>query len=150
MMMFERAATSPAGFPSAPAAGQATSTGANCILLPRCKLKVEKCKDGLKLHCECEDEVACGALQNLCNMLAGGLCSVCCTWNGMTMCQCNLCCGNCKCEPTKNGCTISCSSGDKKCCDMLQAYCDCLNTCLASGCCAYVCFGNTPVCCCTC
>jgi hypothetical protein len=33
---------------------------------------------------------------------------------------------------------------------MLQACCACLNACMDAGCCCYVCFGNTPVCCGTC
>jgi hypothetical protein len=29
----------------------------------------------------------------------------------------------------------------------LQACADCCNKCCENGCCCYVCFGNTPVCC---
>ena len=35
-------------------------------------------------------------------------------------------CGMCKCECTKDGVCITCMSGDKACCDMIQACCDCL------------------------
>ena len=59
-------------------------------------------------------------------------------------------CGNCKCEYTKDGCCISCTSGDKACCAMIQECCDCLQQCCESGCCCYICFNNTPVCCGTC
>jgi hypothetical protein len=83
-------------------------------------------------------------------MLAGQPCSCCCTWNGVTLCQCNLCCGKCECEMTKNGCKITCTSGDKSCSDMLQTFAKSLTTCMQAGCTCYVCFGNTPVCCCTC
>lgn len=133
-----------------PMAGAMPAAAGNWCMLPRCEIKVEKCNGGIKIVCNCDDEVACGALQNLCKMLAGGQCSCCCTWNGLTMCQCNFCCGNCQCEMTANGVCITCMSGDKKCCDMLQACCECLSSCMDAGCCCYVCFGNTPVCCGTC
>jgi hypothetical protein len=149
-MMLERGATMPgmggAAFGATATPGAQPTTGNYCVL-PRCTIKLEKCAGGCKITCSCEDEVACGALQNLCKMLAGGMCSLCCTWNGMTMCQCNLCCGSCKCEMTKDGCCITCTSGDKQCCEMLQSCCACLKTCLDAGCCCYVCFNNTPVCC---
>ena len=45
---------------------------------------------------------------------------------------------------------ISCHSGDKECCAMIQACCNCLKQCCESGCCCYICFNNTPVCCGTC
>ena len=150
-MLLERAGAlfpSPAG-PSAgpqsfPAAAPATT---NWCVLPRCKIKIEKCAGGLKIDCCCDDEVACGALQNLCKMLAGGMCSLCCTLNGIVVCQCNLTCGFCKCEYTADGVCITCTSGDKRCCEMLQACCDCLCACLEAGCCCYVSFNNSPVCC---
>lgn len=134
------------GMSSAPAPTPMT----NWCVTPRCTFKVEKCKDGMKLYCKCDDEVACGTLQNLCKMLCDQMCSCCCTMNGMTVCQCNLCCGICKCECTKDGVCISCLSGDKTCCEMIHACCDCLCKCLEAGCCCTVCFGNTPVCCGTC
>jgi hypothetical protein len=51
------------------------------------------------------------------------------------------------CEPTKDGCCISCTSGDQGCCDMLQAWCDCLACCCEQGCCCYISFGGTAICC---
>ena len=42
-------------------------------------------------------------MQNLCTMLAGGMCSCCCMMNGMMVCCCNLTMGMCKCEMTKDG-----------------------------------------------
>ncbi len=152
MMMLERGMATPGmtmGAAPQMTPGTLPASG-NWCMLPRCEIKVEKCKGGLKLVCCCEDDIACGALQNLCKMLAGGMCSCCCTWNGMTMCQCNFCCGNCTCEMTKDGVCITCTSGDEECCEMLQACCECLSTCLESGCCCYVCLGGTPVCCGTC
>ena len=137
-----------------PMAGQASHTHQSAapamghmMMLPRCTMKIEKCKGGLKLICSCEDEVACGTLQNLCQSLCDGLCSCCCTMNGIPCCQVNLCCGICKCESTKDGVCITCLSGDKACCDLIQACGDCLSQCLESGCCCYVSFGGTPVCC---
>jgi len=152
-MLYERTGTSAFASPG-PGIGAAafpqTTPGANWCVLPRCNVRVEKCKGGLKLWCSCDDEVAAGTLQNLCKMLADGLCSVCCTRSGITVCQCSLSCGICKCEFTKDGVCITCLSGDKTCCDLIQACCDCLSCCLESGCCCYVCFGGQPVCCGTC
>lgn len=131
--------------PSAPSA-----MPGNWCVLPRCEYKFEKCEGGFKIHCICEDEVACGTLQNLCRMLADGMCSCCVTQNGMVVCQCNITMGHCSCEFTKDGVCITCMSGDQKCCEMLQACCDCLACCCEAGGCCYLSFGNTPVCCGTC
>jgi hypothetical protein len=30
---------------------------------------------------------------------------------------------------------------------MIQACCNCLATCCESGCCCYICYNNTPICC---
>ncbi len=122
------------------------ATGSYCVV-PRCTMKVEKCQGGFKLKCSCDDEVSCGTLQNLCKMLADGLCSCCCTLNGICVYQCNLACGICTCEYTKDGVCITCKSGDKACCDICQACGDCLQKCLEAGCHCYVSFHNTPCCC---
>ena len=122
----------------------------NWCVTPRCTFKVEKCKDGMKLYCKCDDEIACGTLQNLCKMLCDGMCSCCCMCNGLECCKCSFANCHCKCEMTKDGCCITCTSGDKQCCEMLQACCDCCMKCCENGCCCYVCFNNTPVCCGTC
>lgn len=110
----------------------------------------EKCTGGFRLYCRCDDEVSCGTLQNLCRMLSDGMCSCCCTCNGIQVCQCNLTMGLCTVEYTKDGVCIQCVSGDEKCCAMLQACCDSLECCCQSGCVCYVSFNNTPVCCGTC
>ena len=120
----------PTGF-SAPAPA-APGTGNWCVV-PRCTIKVEKCQGGMKIKCACDDEVSCATLQNLCKMLADGMCSCCCTLNGICVCQCNLACGICTCECTKDGVCITCKSGDKACCEMIQACCDCLSKCLECG-----------------
>jgi hypothetical protein len=123
----------------------------NWCVLPRCEVKFEKCAGGFKIHCCCDDDVACGALQNLCKMLAGGTCSCCVCCNGVQICNCNLTLGFCKCELTSDGCCITCTSGDKQCCEMLQSCCDCLACCCKQeGCCCYISFGGTPICCGTC
>jgi hypothetical protein len=56
--------------------------------------------------------------------------------------------GMCKCEMTSDGCCILCTSGDKACCDMIQACCDCMSTMMKSGCTCYILMNNMPVCCC--
>jgi hypothetical protein len=110
-------------------------------------LKFEKTKDGCKIFCHCDDEVACGTLQNLCRMLSEGLCSCCVTCNGIPVCQCNFTTGITKCEYTKDGVCITYTSGDKSFAAMIQSCCECLSTCCESGGCCYICFNNTPVCC---
>ena len=129
------------------AAPASAGPAAGHMMVPRCTMKVEKCAGGMKLHCHCEDELSCATLQNLCKMLCDGMCSCCCTMNGVCVCQCNLACGHCTCEYTKDGVCITCKSGDKACCDMIQACCDCIHACLHGGCCCYVSYHNTPVCC---
>lgn len=117
------------------------------LMVPRCTLKYEKCQGGLKITCVCDDKMACSMVQNLCTMLQGGMCSVTCMLNGMTVCTCNLTMGLCKCEPTENGLCITCTSGDQKCCEMLQSCCDCLTCMLNCGCTCCVLLNNTPLCC---
>ena len=132
------------GLPAAsPAAG-------NWCVVPRCKVEFEKCTGGFKMHCRAEDELSCATLQNLCRMLADGLCSCCCTQNGIQCCNCSFANCNCKCEYTKDGCCITCTSGDKHACACLQACCEACSKCCENGCCCYVCFNGTPVCCGTC
>lgn len=142
---FSTAPFQPAAAP--PAAAPATG---NICVVPRCELKFEKCTGGFRIRCKCPDEVSCATLQNLCRALCDGMCSCVCTWNGIQVCNFNLCCGHCQCENTSDGCCITCTSGDKACCEMLQACCECLRCCCESGCCCYVCFGGTPCCCGTC
>ena len=94
----------------------ATGPAGNWCVVPRCKVEFEKCTGGFKIHCKCEDELSCGTLQNLCRMLCDGCCSCYCTNNGVQCCQCTFANCHCKCEYTADGCTISCTSGDKQCC----------------------------------
>jgi hypothetical protein len=119
----------------------------NMMMVPRCTFKMEKTKDGMRMTCTCEDPVAASMMQNLCTMLQGGMVSCCMTMNGMMVCCCNLTMGMCKCEMTKHGCTITCTSGDANCCAMIQACCDCMAGMLKAGCCCCVMMNNTPVCC---
>jgi hypothetical protein len=122
-------------------------TGMNMMMVPRCTLVIEKCTGGMKISCSCEDKTACSMMQNMCTMLAGGMCSCCMMMNGMMVCCCNLTMGMCKCEMTPKGCSITCTSGDAKCCEMIQACCACMNTLLKAGCTGCVMMNNTPVCC---
>jgi hypothetical protein len=136
------------GMPGTGMGAPATMPGAaNWMMVPRCTVKVEKCAGGMKLTCVCDDPMARSMVQNLCTMLAGGMCSCCLMLNGMTVCCCNLMMGLCKCEMTDTGCCITCLSGDGKCCDMIQSCCDCMATLMKSGCTCCVMMNNTPVCC---
>src|SRR5579884_3413038 len=93
----------------------------NYLMVPRCSMKFEKCQGGMKIICSCDDPMACSMMQNLCSMLQGGMCSCCCTLHGMVVCCCYLTMGMCKYEMTEDGCCITCTSGDSKCCEMIQA-----------------------------
>lgn len=129
--------------------GQSSAPAApSFVMLPRCTVTVENCKDGCKIHCKCDDEVACSMLQNLCRALEGGVCGFTCLHNGQCLCNCSLTCGHCSCELTKDGCCITCTSGDAKCCQLIQKCCECLKSCLECGCTCCVTLNNTPVCCC--
>src|SRR5437868_14521014 len=133
-----------------PMPGTAAPMAPSMMMVPRCTFKVEKVSGGMKMTCACTDPTACAMMQNLCSMLAGGMCSVCCMMNGMVVCCCNLTCGMCKCEPTKDGCVMTCTSGDKACGEMIQGCCDCVSACLKAGCTCCLMMSGTPVCCGTC
>lgn len=135
-----------------PASGMPATmpVGPNYMMVPRCTMRFEKCAGGMKIMCTCDDTVACGMMQNLCMMLQNGLCSCCCTMNGMVVCCCNLTMGMCHCEVTDDGCCVTCTSGDPKCCEMIQSCCECLCAMCAAGCACCLMMNNTPVCCGTC
>jgi hypothetical protein len=101
----------------------------------------------MKITCSCADKMACSMVQNLCTMLAGGMCSCCVVMNGIPVCTFNLMMGMCKCEMTETGVCITCTSGDQHCCDMIQACCHCVNCMMEAGCSCFVMMNNTPVCC---
>ena len=92
-------------------------------------------------------QIACATLQNLCKMLAGGMCSCVCQFNGMTVCCYNFAMGLCKYEHVDGGVCFTCTSGDPQCCQMIQACCDSICCCLEAGCTCCFMLNNTPVCC---
>ena len=120
---------------------------ANWMMVPRCTFKMEHCNGGCKITCSCEDKMARSMVQNLCTMLPGGMCTCCMIMNGMIVCCCNFTMGLCKCEMTKDGVCWTYTSGDPKCCEMIQACCDCLACQLKDGCTCCMLINNTPVCC---
>jgi hypothetical protein len=124
----------PSGMPSA-------------VMVPRCTFKVEKCQGGFKIHCDCDDPHACATVQNLCAMLVGGMCSYCVMFNGMTVNYTCLTMGMCKYETTDKGVCITCTSGDPKCCEMIQSCCDCLSCMLKDGCTCCVMINHMPIAC---
>lgn len=151
-MMERMGVAAPAGMPgmSTGVMGGASSmpAGMNMLMVPRCsKMSMEKCPGGMKITCTFDDKVACSMMQNLCTMLAGGMCSCCMVLNGMTVCGCNLTMGLCKCETTDDGCTITCTSGDKSCAAMIQACCECCSAMMKAGCTCCVLMNGMPVCC---
>jgi hypothetical protein len=139
------------GFPGVgtPTVGSPTGTqvGTNWMMVPRCTFKVEKHQSGVKFTCHCDDKMAISMVQNLCTMLAGGMCSCCVMYNGMTVCYYNFTCGSCKCETTDSGVCFTCTSGDPECCKMIQSCGDCVSCCLEAGCTCCFLMNNTPVCC---
>lgn len=147
-MMMERAGMGAPGMGMGPMGTPATMpTGTNMMMVPRCTMTMQKCIGGMTITCTCDDKASCGMLQNLCTMLAGGLCSCCVMLNGMMVCCCNLTMGMCKCEMTGDGVSITCTSGDPACCAMIQACCDCMTAMMKAGCTCCLCLGNMPVCC---
>ena len=122
----------------------------NMLMVPRCTYKLERCQGGMKITCSCDDPAARAMMQNLCKMLEGGMCSCCLMLNGMTVCTCNLVMGMCKVEMTAEGCRVTCTSGDPKCAEMIQACCDCTAAMLKAGCTCCLMMSGTPVCCGTC
>ena len=121
--------------------------GSNFLMVPRCTIKFEKTKEGVKVICVCDDPMARSMLQNLCTSLMGGMCSCVCILNGVAVCTINLTMGLTRCEVTDTGCTISCTTGDETCCKMIQSCCDCLTTVCNAGCTCCVLINNTPICC---
>ncbi|MBV8230381.1 MAG: hypothetical protein JO329_10400, partial [Planctomycetaceae bacterium] len=51
--------------------------GMGTMMMPRCTIKMEKCDGGMKITCTCDDKVSCTMMQNLCTMMAGGMCTCC-------------------------------------------------------------------------
>ena len=98
----------PSGMPT----GASMPTGTSWMMVPRCTITMEKCTGGMKMTCTCDDEMSAAMMQNLCTMMAGGMCSCCMMMNGMMVCCCNLTMGMCKCEMTDDGVCITCTSGD--------------------------------------
>jgi hypothetical protein len=145
-MMMERTGMGLSGVTGTGMGTTPTPVG-NMIMVPRCTMKFEKCSGGMKVTCTCSDTMACSMTQNLCTMLAGGMCSVVCTLNGMMVGCCNLTMGMCKCEMTEKGVCVTCTSGDAKCCEMIQACGDYLSLMCKAGCTCCVMMNGTPVCC---
>jgi hypothetical protein len=121
--------------------------GGNFVMVPRCTFTFEKCTGGVKINCVCEDKVAATMVQNLCNMLTGGMVGCYVTMNGVQVCTVNFTMGICKCEVTDTGVCITCTSGDATCCNMIQACSDCVACMVTAGCTCCVTINGTPVCC---
>ncbi|WP_337173133.1 hypothetical protein [Paludisphaera sp.] len=127
--------------------GAAMPTTPQWMMVPRCAIMMEKCDGGMRMVCKTDDPTSASMMQNLCAMMAGGMCSCCMMMNGMMMCCCNMAMAMCKCEATADGVTMTCTSGDPECARMIQACCDCMTTMMASGCVCCVCMNGMPVCC---
>jgi hypothetical protein len=148
-MMMERAGMTPmtAQGMTAPGMTSPMTAPSSWVMVPRCTFKFEKCQGGMKVTCVCDDQMGRSMMQNLCTMLQGGMCSCCAMMNGMMVCCCNLTMGMCKAEMTDKGVCVTCTSGDSKCCEMIQSCCDCLACMSKDGCTCCLMMNNTPVCC---
>jgi hypothetical protein len=135
------------GMGMAPMGGTAAPMMPNMMMVPSCTMKMEKSKGGMQITCTCDDPMACSVMQNLCSMLAGGMCSCCMMLNGMMVCCCNLTMGMCQCEMMDKGVRVTCMTGDAKCAEMIQACCECMSTMLKAGCTCCMMMSNTPICC---
>ena len=133
-------------------AGMMGTTGApagmGMVMVPKCTMTFAKCDGGMTIDCVCDDKASAAMMQNLCTMMAGGMCSCCCMMNGMMTCCCNLTMAMCRCEATDMGVRMTCTSGDKACCAMIQACCDCMTGMMKAGCSCCLMMNNMPVCCC--
>jgi len=135
--------------PTTPTVGAPTSfpTGFNWTVVPRCTFKFEKCTGGYKVWCYFEDKLASSMVQNLCSMLAGGLCSFCCYWNGAPVYFCHYTFATCKYEFTDSGCCFTFTSGDPQWAKIIQSCCECCHECYETGCTCCFFMNSTPVCC---
>jgi hypothetical protein len=124
-----------------------TMTPVNYFNVPRCTFKVERTNEGCKINCLCEEQTSCSVLQNLCTVLNGGNCCCCFTYNGMTVCSYNFTLGLCRWEVVDKGVCFTCTSGDPKCSQALQTWCDCMTSMVNCGCFCTFYVNNTPVCC---
>jgi hypothetical protein len=154
-MMMDRGAMGMTGMGAGMAAqaGMMGSTGAapagmGMMMVPKCTMTFARCEGGMTIDCVCDDKTSAAMIQNLCTMMAGGMCSCCCMMNGMTTCCCNLTMAMCRCEATDMGVRMTCTSGDKDCCAMIQACCDCCTAMMKAGCTCCLMMNNMPVCCC--
>ncbi|WP_165253754.1 hypothetical protein [Paludisphaera soli] len=146
-MMMERGAMGMNMGMGGMAAGSTMPTGSQMMTVPRCTIMMEKCEGGMKMTCKADDKMSASMMQNLCTMMAGGMCSCCMMMNGMTICCCNMATDMCKCEMTDDGVCITCTSGDAECCKIIQTCCDCMTAMMASGCACCVSMNGMPACC---
>lgn len=120
----------------------------NMMMIPRVTMTMEQCEGGMKMMCKASDETAAAMMQNLCQMLAGGMMSMNVMMNGMMMMNCNMMMGMCKCEMMNDGMMVMWTSGDAMICKMIQTCCDTMMSMMDCDCTMVMSMNNTPVCCC--
>ena len=116
-------------------------------MMPRCTMKMEKCKGGVKITCTCDDKTSAAMLHQLCMSMTGSMFGCCIVMNGAMICCCNLTMGMCKMEMTEMGMCMMCTSGDAMCEKMIQTCCDCMMAMMMPGCLCCMMMGGVPVCC---
>jgi hypothetical protein len=129
---------------NAPKAKPAPTNREKCETV-QCQIKFEKYKGGFKIRCRV-DQPVCAEFQSLCQAACNGTLSCCCKQNDTQICKFDFSKTDCKCENTKDGCCITCTSDDAQYGKTLQACCECMEICCKNDGCCYVSFGNT--CCC--
>ena len=150
-MMMERTNVGVSNMPgyATPTMGTPTNVpvSPNFFMVPRCIYKFEKCQGGFKAYFQCDDQQTAQMVQNLCSMLAGGMCGCSVMWNGVCVSTYNFTFGMCQFEKTKDGVCFTCTSGDANCCSMLQSWYECIACAYTCGCTCCFTINNTPICC---
>lgn len=118
--------------------------------VPKCTMRFEKCDDGCRVYCTCDNETAARLLLRICRTLEGGCCTLNCCYKGESCLRCSFAACDCQCEMTPNGVCVCCTTSDPCCVAMIQAMCHCMCACCANGCECTLCINDVPVCRCGC
>ena len=118
------------------------------MMVPCANMIMEKCERGMMVKFMANDENSKMMINNLCNMLNGGMVSMNMMMNGMTMMNCNMVMGMCNCEINEEGINMMWTSEDNMVCNMISECCNSIMSMMECNCTAVMCMNNVPVCCC--
>ena len=122
-------------------------TGANYLMVPRCTFRFEKCQGGMKITCVCDDPMARSMMQNLCTMLAGGMCILLLhdeRHDGLLLQPDD---GHVQVRDDRQGLLHHLHHRRSEVLRDDPGCCDCISACCKAGCTCCVMMNNTPVCC---